>query len=61
MEEALYGPLPHYCCKIANADDLCYFNNYNNGESRLTGTNWQRRYDGHHYDARRSLITGYCY
>ena len=30
--EALYGN--YYSLQIANADDLCYFNNYNNSESR---------------------------
>lgn len=30
--EELYGS--YYSLQIANADDLCYFNNYNNGETR---------------------------
>ena len=30
--EDLYGS--YYSLQIANADDLCYFNNYNNGETR---------------------------
>lgn len=30
--EAIYGN--YYSLQIANADDLCYFNNYNNSESR---------------------------
>lgn len=30
--EAIYGN--YYALQIANADDLCYFNNYNNSESR---------------------------
>ena len=53
--EALYGN--YYSLQIANADDLCYFNNYNNSESRpdrynhSTGTatiydTWSKLYEG---------------
>lgn len=53
--EALYGH--YYSLQIANADDLCYFNNYNNGESRpdrynhSAGTTviydaWSKLYEG---------------
>lgn len=53
--EALYGN--YYSLQIANADDLCYFNNYNNSESRpdlynhSAGTaaiydTWSKLYEG---------------
>ena len=53
--EALYGN--YYSLQIANADDLCYFNNYNNSESRPDRYNhsagtatiydtWSKLYEG---------------
>ena len=53
--EALYGN--YYSLQISNADDLCYFNNYNNGESRPDRYNhsagtytiydaWSKLYEG---------------
>ena len=53
--EAIYGN--YYSLQIANADDLCYFNNYNNSESRPDRYNhsagtaaiydtWSKLYEG---------------
>ena len=53
--EVLYGN--YYSLQIANADDLCYFNNYNNSESRPDRYNhsagtatiydtWSKLYEG---------------
>ena len=53
--EAIYGN--YYSLQIANADDLCYFNNYNNRESRPDRYNhsagtaaiydtWSKLYEG---------------
>lgn len=53
--EELYGN--YYSLQISNADDLCYYNNYNNGEARVDKYNhtagtevvyatWNKLYEG---------------